>query len=152
MVPTDIIVRFNIICTSQIIEEKSNDIFSSPQTCLSCGLLLAFDENVPMRFPSRISIAISLYLAINKFLPNCMWFCDFIACPRLLTLQDEIVLKLFDHPPLIRSFNHGKENNFELCVQKLICEKWRMFYHQVTFVTLAVFSTFTFMILKAPSI
>ena len=122
MVPTDIIVRFNIICTSQIIEEKSNDIFSSPQTCLSCGLLLAFDENFPMRFPSRISIAISLsiYLAINKFLLNCMCFCDFIACPRLLTLQDENVLKLFDHPPLIRSFNHGKENNFELCVQKLI--------------------------------
>ena len=115
-------MRFNIICTSQIIEEKSNDIFSSPQTCLSCGLLLAFDENFPMRFPSRISIAISLsiYLTMNKFLPNCMWFCDFIACPRLLTLQDENVLKLFDHPPLIRSFNHGKENNFELCVQKLI--------------------------------
>ena len=115
-------MRFNIICTSPIIEEKSNDIFSSPQTCLSCGLLLAFDENFPMRFPSRISIAISLsiYLAINKFLPNCMWLCDFIACPRLLTLQNENVLKLFDHPPLIRSFNHGKENNFELFVQKLI--------------------------------
>ena len=86
LVRTDIIVRFNIICTSQIIEEKSNDIFSSPQACLSCGLLLAFDENFPMRFPSRISIAISLsiYLAVNKFLPNCMCFCDFIACSLTL--------------------------------------------------------------------
>ena len=39
------------------------------------------------------------------------------------------VLKLFDHPPLIRSFNYGKENNFKLYVQKLIFLLREIYFH-----------------------
>ena len=39
------------------------------------------------------------------------------------------VFKLFDHPPLIRSFNYGKENNFKLCVQKLIFLLREIYFH-----------------------